>query len=97
MGKKNGHKKKSAKNKPIAIIDIGSNSVRLVVFDGARRSPDTLFNEKISCGLGREIASTGRLADSAVERALEALTRFRAIADRIGAKKIHVIDRKSVV
>ncbi len=91
MGKKNGHKKKSAKKKPIAIIDIGSNSVRLVVFDGARRSPDTLFNEKISCGLGREIASTGRLADSAVERALEALTRFRAIADRIGAKKIHVI------
>jgi len=84
-------KKKSAKKKPIAIIDIGSNSVRLVVFDGARRSPDTLFNEKISCGLGREIASTGRLGDGAVERALEALTRFRAIADRIGARKIHVI------
>ena len=58
---------------------------------GRDASPDTLFNEKISCGLGREIASTGRLADEAVERALEALTRFRAIADRIGAKKIHVI------
>ncbi len=88
-----GKKKKGGKSgkKPVAIIDIGSNSVRLVVFDEARRSPDTLFNEKISCGLGREIASTGRLADEAVERALEALTRFRAIADRIGAKKIHVI------
>ncbi|MCF6198430.1 MAG: Ppx/GppA family phosphatase [Hyphomicrobiaceae bacterium] len=84
-------KKKKRKNKPVAIIDIGSNSVRLVIFDSARRSPDTLFNEKISCGLGREIASTGRLPDKAVERALEALTRFRAIADRIGAKKIHVI------
>ncbi len=91
MGKKKRHKKRNTKKKPVAIIDIGSNSVRLVVFDGLRRSPDTLFNDKISCGLGREIASTGRLADQAVERALEALTRFRAIAHRIGAKKIHVI------
>ncbi len=91
MAKNKKHRKKGRKSKPVAIIDIGSNSVRLVVFDGARRSPDTLFNEKISCGLGRKIASTGRLADEAVERALEALTRFRAIADRIGAKKIHVI------
>lgn len=84
-------KKKAAKRKPVAIIDIGSNSVRLVVFDGARRSPDTLFNEKISCGLGREIASTGRLSDRAVERAIDALTRYSAIAERIGSKKIHVI------
>lgn len=91
MGKKKKHKNKVARKKSVAIIDIGSNSVRLVVFDGARRSPDTLFNEKISCGLGREIASTGRLAEEAVERALDALTRFRAIADRIGSKKIHVI------
>jgi exopolyphosphatase/guanosine-5'-triphosphate,3'-diphosphate pyrophosphatase len=91
MGKNKGYKNKAKKQKPIAIVDIGSNSVRLVVFDGARRSPDTLFNEKISCGLGREIASTGRLGDGAVERALDALTRFRAIADRIGTKKIHVI------
>lgn len=76
---------------PIAIIDIGSNSVRLVVFDGKRRSPYTLFNEKISCGLGREIASTGRLADEAVERAINALTRFRAICNRIGVGELHVI------
>jgi exopolyphosphatase/guanosine-5'-triphosphate,3'-diphosphate pyrophosphatase len=76
---------------PVGIIDIGSNSVRLVVFDGRRRSPYTFFNEKISCGLGREIASTGRLADDAVERAINALTRFRAICNRIGVGELHVL------
>ncbi len=44
-----------------AVIDIGSNSIRLVVFDGIRRTPSALFNEKIFCGLGRSLHSTGRL------------------------------------
>ena len=44
---------------PIAVIDIGSNSVRLVVYEGLTRSPTPLFNEKALCGLGRE--QPGRL------------------------------------
>ena len=47
---------------PIAVIDIGSNSVRLVVYEGLTRSPTPLFNEKTLCGLGREVQSTGLLA-----------------------------------
>ncbi len=46
---------------PIAVVDIGSNSVRLVVYEGLTRSPTELFNEKALCGLGREVQST-RLA-----------------------------------
>src|SRR5258706_16054098 len=65
---------------PISVIDIGSNSVRLVVYEGAVRAPTPLFNEKEQCGLGRHIASTGRLAREAVEHALRTLARFRAIA-----------------
>ena len=65
---------------PVAVIDIGSNSVRLVIYEGARRSPTPLFNEKVLCGLGRELATAGRLAEDSVERALLALRRFRAIA-----------------
>jgi len=42
--------------KPVAVIDIGSNSVRLVVYDGLRRAPSAVFNEKILCGLGRGVA-----------------------------------------
>ena len=46
---------------PIGVIDIGSNSVRLVVYEGAVRAPTPLFNEKVLCGLGRSVASTGSL------------------------------------
>jgi exopolyphosphatase/guanosine-5'-triphosphate,3'-diphosphate pyrophosphatase len=76
---------------PVAVIDIGSNSVRLVVYEGAKRSPSPLFNEKVLCGLGRTLASTGRLDDDGVARALRALRRFRAICRRLDANGPHVI------
>jgi exopolyphosphatase/guanosine-5'-triphosphate,3'-diphosphate pyrophosphatase len=68
---------------PIAVIDIGSNSVRLVVYEGLTRSPTPIFNEKVLCGLGREVQSTGLLAADAVDKALSALRRFRALCDRM--------------
>ena len=67
---------------PVAVVDIGSNSVRLVVYEGAVRAPTPLFNEKVLCGLGRSVATTGRLGADAVERALRALRRFRALIDQ---------------
>src|SRR5690606_22524518 len=63
----------------------------LVIYDGARRSPTPVFNEKVLCGLGRGIATTGRMADAAVDRALAALTRFRAVAGQFGATKLFAI------
>jgi exopolyphosphatase / guanosine-5'-triphosphate,3'-diphosphate pyrophosphatase len=63
----------------VAVIDIGSNSVRLVVYEALARSLITIFNEKSLCGLGREVQSTGLLAPDAVTRALTALRRFRAL------------------
>src|SRR6202167_3308123 len=69
---------------PIAVVDIGSNSVRLVVYEGLTRSPTELFNEKALCGLGREVQSTGLLAADAVEHALATLKRFRALCERVG-------------
>ena len=53
--------------RPIAIIDIGSNSVRLVAYEGLTRAPTPIYNEKVLCGLGRNVATTGRLDDDAVE------------------------------
>ena len=75
----------------IAVIDIGSNSVRLVVYEGLVRSPTELFNEKALCGLGREVQSTGLLAADAVEHALATLKRFRALCDRMGVQKVFAI------
>jgi exopolyphosphatase/guanosine-5'-triphosphate,3'-diphosphate pyrophosphatase len=63
----------------VAVIDIGSNSVRLVVYEALARSLITVFNEKALCGLGREVQSTGLLAPDAVTKALTSLRRFRAL------------------
>lgn len=76
---------------PVGVIDIGSNSVRLVVYEGAKRNPVPLFNEKVLCGLGRSLATTGLLNEEGVERALRALRRFRALADQLGAEQLSVI------
>jgi len=63
----------------VAVIDIGSNSVRLVVYETMTRSLVTVFNEKALCGLGREVQSTGLLSADAVAKALTSLRRFRAL------------------
>ena len=76
---------------PIGVVDIGSNSVRLVIYEGAVRSPTPIFNEKVLCGLGRQVGSTGRLGEQAVECALAALARFKAIARILGVKNIWAI------
>lgn len=76
---------------PIGVIDIGSNSVRLVVYEGATRSLTPIFNEKVLCGLGRTVASTGMLATDAVERAIHALTRFRAVTRVLRVKNVRAI------
>jgi exopolyphosphatase / guanosine-5'-triphosphate,3'-diphosphate pyrophosphatase len=76
---------------PVAVIDIGSNSVRLVVYEGLARTLTPIFNEKILAGLGREVLTTGLLAADAVEKALAALKRFRALCDAMGVGKAWAI------
>lgn len=73
---------------PIAVIDIGSNSVRLVVYEGLTRSPTPIFNEKVLAGLGREVQSKGLLAPEAVETTSIALKRFRALCDTLQVKRV---------
>ncbi|MGZ3216363.1 Ppx/GppA family phosphatase [Paracoccus sp. T5] len=64
----------------VGIVDVGSNSIRLVVFDGAARSPAYFYNEKVMAGLGQDMARTGRLNPKGVERGFSALARFAALA-----------------
>src|SRR3569832_2292930 len=83
---------RSRKRAPsIAVIDIGSNSVRLVVYQSMARSLVTLFNEKALCGLGREVQSTGLLAPDAVLKALTALRRFRALCKVMKVGRVHAV------
>ncbi|MDB5598217.1 MAG: Ppx/GppA phosphatase [Xanthobacteraceae bacterium] len=76
---------------PIAVIDIGSNSVRLVVYEGLTRSPTPIFNEKTLCGLGREVQTTGLLAPDAIEKALGALKRYRALCRTLKVGRLWVM------
>jgi exopolyphosphatase/guanosine-5'-triphosphate,3'-diphosphate pyrophosphatase len=71
--------------RPLSVIDIGSNSIRLVIYEGVARSPTVLFNEKMLAGLGRGIVSTGRLDPEAVTRAMPEFGRFRALSEQAGA------------
>jgi len=72
------------------IVDVGSNSVRLVVYAAAERNPVLVFNEKVMAGLGRTLASTGRLDPKGINRALEALRRFMALREQIGVPHLIV-------
>ncbi len=76
---------------PIAVIDIGSNSIRLVIYEGLTRSPTPIFNEKVLAGLGRQVQSTGLLAPDAIDTALDALKRFRALCDILHVQRIWAI------
>ncbi|MGM0585049.1 MAG: exopolyphosphatase [Pseudomonadota bacterium] len=73
----------------IGVVDVGSNSVRLVVFEALSRSPAYFFNEKVLAGLGAELSATGRLSPKGRERALAALSRFVALAEHM---EVDVLD-----
>lgn len=81
---------------PYGVIDIGSNSVRLVVFDGLRRSPLPLFNETVMCGLGNGLRGSGRLAPDGVRRALDSLERFVSLLDSMGVGTVDAVATAAV-
>ena len=64
-----------------AVIDVGSNSVRLVLYRLEGRAIWTVYNEKVLAGLGRDLGSTGRLSPGGMDTAMAALRRFRAVLD----------------
>jgi exopolyphosphatase/guanosine-5'-triphosphate,3'-diphosphate pyrophosphatase len=66
---------------PVAVVDIGSNSVRLVVYEGLTRAPATVHNEKAICSIGRDMVTTRKLHAHGMEMALEVLARFKVLAD----------------
>jgi exopolyphosphatase / guanosine-5'-triphosphate,3'-diphosphate pyrophosphatase len=79
-----------------AVIDIGSNSVRLVIYRLEGRAIWTVFNEKVLAGLGRDIARTGRLAPDGVAATLSTLKRFRAVLDAAERMQVFVVATAAV-
>ncbi|BBK31289.1 exopolyphosphatase/guanosine-5'-triphosphate,3'-diphosphate pyrophosphatase [Stella humosa] len=83
-------------NARVAVIDVGSNSIRLVVFDGLKRSPLALFNEKVMCGLGRGLERTGRLSPEGTVQGLENMRRFVRLARLMGVGRLDVLATAAV-
>ena len=84
------------RDRPVGIIDIGSNSIRLVIYEGAGRIPSILFNEKVLAGLGRGLGKTGLLDPEASARALTALDRFRQLATDMGVETLRTVATAAV-
>jgi exopolyphosphatase/guanosine-5'-triphosphate,3'-diphosphate pyrophosphatase len=80
-----------APTEPVAIIDIGSNSVRLVVYAGPPRVPTPIFNEKVLAGLGAGLERSGRLSEDARHKALAALERFKLLIGHMKVRRTQVV------
>ncbi len=80
----------------IAIIDIGSNSVRMVVYHALKRVPLPLFNEKYMCALGKGLARTGKLNPDGVKQAESAIARFLVMANRLQVASLDIIATAAV-
>lgn len=79
-----------------AVIDIGSNSVRLVVYAGHRRIPSIIFNEKVMAGLGSELSTTGNIGAENFQIAMQALRRFKILCEEFQVDNINVIATAAV-
>ena len=80
----------------MAVIDVGSNSVRLVVYENGGRAPLPIFNEKVLCGLGRGLDRTGRMPGKAIRLALEALHRFAQLCPQMGVRQVQAVATAAV-
>ena len=80
----------------VGVVDIGSNTVRLVVYEVPSRLPIPIFNEKAECRLGEGLSQSGRLSQAGVERALRALKRFAALALAMGVEHLELVATAAV-
>jgi len=75
----------------LGVIDIGSNSVRMVVYDTAHHPPEKIFNEKVICPLGRDLGTTGRLNPDAVSSAYKALEAYKILSELYHVVSLEVV------
>jgi exopolyphosphatase / guanosine-5'-triphosphate,3'-diphosphate pyrophosphatase len=80
----------------VAVVDVGSNSVRLVVYRLVGRAIIPMLNEKVMAGLGRDLSKTGRLPPAGVDASLAALARFRLIIEALKVQDVRALATAAV-
>ena len=73
---------------PRAVIDIGSNTVRMVIYEGTGRAPEVVWNEKVAARLGRDLSNSGRIPKEAWDEALAALARYSLSISDLGVEDV---------
>ena len=93
MSLPNGSRRREKRlvHSPRAVIDIGSNTVRLVIYEGSRRAPVPIWNEKVAARLGRDLSETGRIPDEAMDEALGALSRYALLLSDLGVEEVQTV------
>jgi exopolyphosphatase / guanosine-5'-triphosphate,3'-diphosphate pyrophosphatase len=86
----------ASRHRPVAVIDVGSNSVRLVVYSGQTRTPIPLHNEKVICALGKGLEKSGQLNSEGVGMAFDTVARFVKIAHSLGVERIDTLATAAV-
>ncbi len=81
---------------PVAVVDLGSNSVRMVVYEKAGRAPLPRFNEKALCRLGEGLEEAGEISPPAFRRVVDTMGRFAAIAEAMGVARLDVLATEAV-
>jgi exopolyphosphatase/guanosine-5'-triphosphate,3'-diphosphate pyrophosphatase len=79
-----------------AVIDIGSNTVRMVIYRGSQRAPEVWLNERVSARLGRDLAATGQMPEKAIDYALAALARYATILRDLGVDDVQTVATAAV-
>jgi exopolyphosphatase/guanosine-5'-triphosphate,3'-diphosphate pyrophosphatase len=77
--------------RPAGVLDIGSNSIRLVVYQSRSRAPVPIFNERVICGIGRRLDITGHLDAKGVKQALACLPRYAALTSAMGVEDLDIV------
>jgi len=73
----------SPKSARFAVLDIGSNSIRLVIYDVYGASFCPIYNEKVLAGLGRSLRETACLDPKGWQIARAAIIRFKRIVETL--------------
>ena len=76
---------------PRAVIDIGSNAIRLVVYGGPPRAPMPIYNEKARISLGDSVSKAGIITDEILDLALAALVRFKSLTEAMKVGQLRIV------
>ncbi len=86
----------NAEARSMAVVDIGSNSVRLVIFRIVGGASFAILNERVDAGLGRDMSETGVLSKDGRKRALGGIERFRTLIEGRGVSDVAAVATAAV-